>query len=71
MQPERARGWIDTILPVFREGGPVVSLVLFIIGGVTVWWLLGTYERAREINQQLYERLLTCTKEQAICERNK
>jgi len=70
MEPERARGWLNTILPVLREGGPVVSLVLLLIGSVSIWWLLGTYERARNINQQLYERLLTCTKEHAACERN-
>ena len=71
MQPERARGWLNTILPVLREGGPIVSLVLLLIGGLSIWWLLGTYERARIINQQLYERLIVCTKEHMLCEREK
>jgi hypothetical protein len=57
--PERASGWIGTLLPLAREGGPILSLFLFIIGSATVWYLLGALDRAVVRNHVLVERLLT------------
>lgn len=60
MQPERARGWLDTILPLLREGGPIVSLVLLLLGGVTIWWLMHALDRSQTISLTLYNKLITC-----------
>jgi hypothetical protein len=64
MQPERARGWLSIILPVLREGGPIVSLTLLLMGTIVVWWLIGALNRSQEISRTFYEKLITCLDKQ-------
>lgn len=57
--PESAGRWLSTIMPVLERGGPVVALLALLIGGGTVWYLLGVLDRAVQRNHVLVERLLT------------
>lgn len=57
--PERAKGWLAMAWPLLVQGGPVVSLLLLLIGTSLIWLLLGALERSVVRNQVLTERLLT------------
>lgn len=59
--PESSSRWLGIIMPVLREGGPVVALVLLLVGTVSTWWLARALEQSRAVNVALYERLLACT----------
>lgn len=64
MTPERAQGWLGTLMPLFEKGGPVLALVLLCIGTATVWYLLGALDRAVSRNHLLVQQLQGCMKEQ-------
>lgn len=49
------------VLPVLREGGPIVSLALLLIGAAIVHWLIGELRHQQETTRELVERLLSCT----------
>jgi hypothetical protein len=70
MQPERTRNWLSIVLPILREGGPIVSLRLLLIGTITVWWLIGALNRSQEISRVFYEKLITCLDKQVDLARN-
>jgi hypothetical protein len=57
--PEQARGWIATFYPLLVQGGPVVSLVLLLLGGFQIWYLMGVIATVQTNNRTLVERLLT------------
>jgi hypothetical protein len=63
IDPERASGWLGVAMPLIREGGPVVTLVVMLLGALVIWWLLGALGRAQMTNRELVERLLTCVEE--------
>jgi len=58
--PETSSKWLGVLLPVLREGGPIVSLVLLILGGCTVYWLTHALTKSQERSMLLHEKLLTC-----------
>lgn len=62
--PERAQRWLTLIWPMLVQGGPVVSLVLLLLGAVQVWYLLGALSRAQGINRELLDRYLACHAQQ-------
>lgn len=61
--PERTQGWLSVAMPLIREGGPVVTLVVMVLGALVIWWLLAALGRAQMTNRELVERLLTCVEE--------
>lgn len=64
MTPERAQGYLGAVMPLLREGGPVVALLLLCIGTAMVWFMVGALERSVVRNHALVERLQGCMKEQ-------
>lgn len=62
--PNGARGWLATIMPLLREGGPVVALVLLCIGSALVWFMVGALERSVVRNHALVDQLQGCLKGQ-------
>ena len=58
--PERARGWIATLLPLAERAGPLLTLVIALIAGLTVWYLLGALAANRAYTVGVIEKLLAC-----------
>jgi hypothetical protein len=62
--PERARGWLDMALSVVREGGPVTLLLTILLGGATVYGLVGEIKRVHQVNLHLWDKLLQAQQSQ-------
>jgi hypothetical protein len=58
LSPESAKGWLALLWPLLLQGGPVVSLVLLLLGAFQIWYLLGAISRVQDNNRMLVERLL-------------
>lgn len=58
--PERARRWYQTVLPIAQQGGPVLTLVLAVMAGLAVWYLLGVVAAQRLTTLELFHKLLAC-----------
>ena len=58
--PERTKGWIGLLLPLFERGGPVVSLLLLCTLLACLWHFLGEVRRLRTLGVKLYEERLVC-----------
>lgn len=56
--PERARGWLDTLLPVLAQGNAVTLLAVLLLSGAMVWGLWGEVQRLHMLNREVVERLL-------------
>jgi hypothetical protein len=61
--PERASGWINTLLPLAQQGGPLLTVFTLMVGTVIVYWLLGALDRQQTLTRELGERLLTCVEQ--------
>ena len=55
--------WLGIALPLLREGGPVVSLALIVLGAAMIYFLLGEFRAQQQTTRELVERLLRCTQE--------
>ena len=58
MTPDGARGWLQTLLPLMREGGPILTLGLAVVMCVSLFWMSGWLEDCITHNRVLGQRLL-------------
>lgn len=58
MSPDDAKHWYDALLPMARQGGPVLTIFLLIALVVSLWWLIGTLHDCVDRNRLLGERLV-------------
>lgn len=58
--PERARRWYETVLPIAREGGPLLTLCLAVMMALAIWYLLGVVAAQRATTLELFHKLLAC-----------
>lgn len=62
--PERASGWLGAIMPVLEKGSAVSTLLLLLVGGLTIYGMFREMKRVHRNNETLVERLLTTKDEQ-------
>jgi hypothetical protein len=62
--PERARGWLQTILEVTDRATSVTLLLMLVIGGLFGHFALQELRRVHAVNQTLWEELQTAHKAQ-------
>lgn len=62
--PEQARGWLQTVLALTREGGPVSLLLVIILASISIYGLVGEVKRVHEVNKDLWLQLIAAQKEQ-------
>ena len=58
MSPDNARGWLQTLLPIVREGGPILTLGLAVLMSISLWWMSGWLDDCIHHNRALGERLV-------------
>jgi hypothetical protein len=56
--PGRAKGYLAMVMPLLIQGGPIVSLVLLVLGGVTLWYMNGHIQHQYAGNKELLLLLL-------------
>lgn len=54
MTPERARGWLSTIYPIFEKGTPVTLLFLTLVIGIFGWVMRNEIRRLHDVNNRLW-----------------
>lgn len=59
MLPEGARGWLQTLLPLAQQGGPIISLLLGVLFVASTWYGLGVLRECVQHNRVLNERIVT------------
>ena len=59
MSPDNARGWLQTLLPLAQQGGPIVSLLLAVVMSISLWWMGGWLRECIEHNRALGAQLVT------------
>jgi hypothetical protein len=57
--PDSTHRWLQTLLPLARDGGPIVSLLLGVLFVASLWWGLGALRECVERNRMLGEKLVT------------
>jgi hypothetical protein len=57
VSPDNARGWLRTLLPLARDGGPVLSLLLGVLFVASTWYGLGVLKECVQHNRTLNERI--------------
>lgn len=63
--PESTSKWLRLIMPILQQGGPVLTLFLLIVCVLAGWYFMNTLDHSREVNRELYERMLACVQSQA------
>jgi hypothetical protein len=58
-EPGQVSRWYSTLLPIAREGGPLVTLVLALLFVGSLYWGLGMLRECVNRNHVLSERLIT------------
>lgn len=56
--PQRARGWLDTLVPLLAQGNAVTLLAVLLLSGAMIWGLWREVGRLHTINREVVERLL-------------
>ena len=56
--PDGTARWLQTLLPVLREGGPILTLGLAVVMSFSLWWMSGWLTDCIEHNRQLGQRLV-------------
>lgn len=59
MSPDHARGWLQTLLPLAQQGGPIVSLLLAVVMSISLWWMSGWLRECIEHNRVLGAQLVS------------
>lgn len=59
MLPDHAKGWLQTLLPLAREAGPVMTLVMAVMLVVSSWWFAGWLRECTDRNRVLGTQLVT------------
>jgi hypothetical protein len=59
VSPDSAKGWLATLLPLMREGGPVLSLLLALLLALLLWYGGGLLRECVERNRRLGDQLVT------------
>lgn len=62
--PESTRSWLRVALEVLERGTPVTLLLILMIGSLTSYYLLKEVGRQRQINLDLWQRLMASEKQQ-------
>lgn len=57
---ERASGWLGTVLPVLREGGPITTLILGLCAMAMIYGLYKELARTHEVSKQIFNKLEAC-----------
>jgi len=57
--PEGARSWLQTLLPLAQQGGPIVSLLLAVVMTISLWWMGGWLRDCIEHNRVLGAQLVS------------
>lgn len=61
---ENAKNWLQTVLAIAREGGPVSLLIVVVLSAVTIYGLVGEIKRVHAVNATLWAQLLDAQKAQ-------
>jgi hypothetical protein len=59
LTPDGARSWLQTLLPLAQQGGPIVSLLLAVVMCVSLWWMSGWLSACIERNREMSAQLVT------------
>jgi hypothetical protein len=57
--PEGTSRWLQTLLPIAQQGGPVVSLLLAVVMTISLWWMGGWLRECIEHNRALGAQLVS------------
>lgn len=55
--PDQARSWLGTVLPLLDRSTPITLLLALVIGGLMGWYLLGELHRIHGLNRELFDKL--------------
>lgn len=64
LTPEGARGWLQTILTLTNEATSITLVFMLITGGLFGWYMLKELGRTRQMNLDLWHRVLDAEKAQ-------
>lgn len=62
--PDAARGWLKVALEALEKGTAVTLLLILLIGAMTAYYFLREVKRQRDLNVDLWQRLLASEKAQ-------
>lgn len=57
--PEGTSRWLQILLPLARDGGPIVSLLLAVVMTISLWWMGGWLRDCIEHNRVLGAQLVS------------
>jgi hypothetical protein len=60
---DNAKSWLNTLMPLFREAGPVMTLAMAIMLAVSTYWFAGWLRDCADRNRILATELVTQQKE--------
>ena len=58
MSLDKAKSWLNTLLPLAREAGPVLTLAMAVMLVISSWWFAGWLRECADRNRLLGERLV-------------
>ena len=59
MSLDNAKSWLNTLLPLAREAGPVLTLTMAVMLVISTYWFAGWLRECADRNRVLGERLVT------------
>jgi hypothetical protein len=60
---DNAKSWLNTLMPLAREAGPVMTLAMAIMLVISSWWFAGWLRECADRNRVLATELVSQQKE--------
>lgn len=58
--PERASGWLSTLIPVLEKGGPITTLILGLCAVAMIWAMYKELARTHDVSREFFHKLERC-----------
>lgn len=62
--PENVKSWFNTVWPALCTASPVTVMIVLALWTASIYWFTTEVQRIHDVNQALWERLLTTQKDQ-------
>lgn len=62
--PENVKSWFNTVWPALCTASPVTVMIVLALWTASIYWFTTEVQRVHDVNQVLWERLLTAQKDQ-------